>query len=252
MFKKFLSNKKRTMLLCAVLIFGVMLGVGAKILVTKAALKSIDFDVSEAQYLNMNDAVIENLTKGTDNSAAPVNYVNSVVNGEEPSVGMWLSPAGNSEVYLNIGEGYTNVGIGTTNPGAKLEINGALKFTETDSDAVFISEVTSDNDNDVILRVTMTDDNSDDERFEIYTDHYDGDTNDRVVHYFTAAGNAYHYGDMEIAGDLTVVDAFTISGVLTAESGIDTNYVTTDKIQKSNTGASIEFDASGNVVITIP
>ena len=95
-----------------------------------------------------------------------------------------------------------NVGIGISNPGAKLEINGDLKFTETDTDGVYFSEVTADNDNAVNLRLTLRDDNSDSERFSIYTDYWNGTASDRDVHYFTAAGNAYHYGNLDVGGDV--------------------------------------------------
>jgi hypothetical protein len=86
----------------------------------------------------------------------------------------------------------------------QLEIDGRLRFAENDGDYVWFSETTEDDNNDVTLRLTLRDDNSDKEKFEIYADFWDGEAKDRVVHDFTAAGNAYHYRDLHVGGDFTV------------------------------------------------
>lgn len=106
-----------------------------------------------------------------------------------------------------------NVGIGTANPQQKLEINGALRFSETDSDNAYFSEVTPDGDNKINIRLTLADDNSDDEKFEIFTDYWNGSASDRAVHYFTAAGNAYHYGKLGI-GTTAPNESLEINGGL--------------------------------------
>jgi len=122
MFKKIWESKKTTLMFCLVLIFGVMLGVGAKILVTKAALQEIKFEQAGG-VLNMQEGQITNLitpSSDDDYSVTNVNYVNSVANGTESGVGIWQSPIGDTNAYLRID--YANLGIGTTNPAEKLEV----------------------------------------------------------------------------------------------------------------------------------
>ncbi len=253
MFKKFLSNKKRTMLLCAVLIFGVMLGVGVKILVTKAALQEIKFEQANGT-LNMQQGQITNLLtppSNSDSSAANVNYVNGVANGTESGVGIWQSTTGD-DVYLNNNRPFYNVGIGTTVPGYKLDISDsgstAMIRIENNNAVREYTGLRFDRDGNAEKWFLGMDSTDDDLIFR--RDGSGTPSNDMVI---DTSGNVSILGSLNVGADLTVVDAFTIEGVLYAESDIEVGgNVTTNKVQKSDTGPSIEFDANNNVVITIP
>ena len=247
MFKKIFTNKKITLMLCAVLILGIMLGVGAKILVINAEVEDIEIFIKnsgEGRKIDMGTNPIIRLDVGdsSETNAANIGYVNSVANGNEAGVGIWQSDS--TDVYLNddISNPYYNVGIGTTNPNEKLEV---------------LDDV---NNADNVARIRITDVNQNPElqlQYGTGNNHwgiYNHQTNDDL-RFWNGSDLVIisQSGDMNIAGDLTVVDAFTINGVLYAGNDIEvTGSVTTDKIQKSDTGASIEFDDNGNVVITIP
>jgi len=108
-----------------------------------------------------------------------------------------------------------NIGTTAQTKAGTLILEQKLEFKETDSDHVWFYEGTPDNDNKVDLRIMLTDDRSDNEKFSIW-DRYWRDGSIREDHYFTAAGNAWHRGNLSVgghltAGGLTVQDNFTAS-----------------------------------------
>lgn len=103
-----------------------------------------------------------------------------------------------------------------------------LLFAETDSDVAWLSEATAPNDNLIDVRLTLGDDKSDQERFSIYAGSLCCGLTEESMHWFTAAGNAYHKaaltvgGAASVGGNLTVTGDLTVSGTITGQAAADT------------------------------
>ena len=96
-----------------------------------------------------------------------------------------------------------NIGTTAQTKAGDLILEQKLEFKETDNDHVWFYEGTPDNDNKVDLRIMLTDDRSDNEKFSIW-DRYWRDGSIREDHYFTAAGNAWHRGDLTVGAGIVL------------------------------------------------
>lgn len=95
-----------------------------------------------------------------------------------------------------------------------------LRFAATDSDVAWLSEATAPNDNLIDVRLTLGDDKSDQERFSIYAGALCCGLQEESMHWFTAAGNAFHKSNLQVGGAVSVGGSVTVTGDLTVSGSI--------------------------------
>ncbi len=215
-FKKIWENKKITLTLCTVLILGVVLGIGAKIIIVNAALDEIEFKDGGSGEILMKGGVIKNLGLGSESTnAANIGYVNGVANGTEPGIGIWQSPVDDINAYLRID--YANLGIGTTAPAQKLEVLDDVNH----ADNVARLRITDIHQNPELQLQYGTGNN----HWGIYNKDDDGLGSINSLRIWNnTVGDAIiisQTGDVNIVGDLMVVsDAFQVGSLFSTTGDI--------------------------------
>lgn len=121
--------------------------------------------------------------------------------------------------------------------------NAKLLFAETDSDVAWLSEATAPNDNLIDVRLTLGDDKSDQERFSIYAGSLCCGLQEESMHWFTAAGNAFHKNNLQVGGAVSVGGSVTVTGDLTVNGTITGQAAQSTIIPK---GKKLEFDGQDN------
>ena len=173
-----------------------------------------------------------------------------------------------------------SVGIGTTSASAKLHVTGGYIRVdgaavptpngnyltlggEANSIVLSFPRVGSSNDNafltvyqsgpnDYDLRLYIQDDQDDTERFSIWGGSCSnggcnqGTANAIVQHYFTAAGNAYHRGNLTVGGSVSVSAAVTASTVSASGS------ITSPTYYVSDTSTTLSKGSNNALRVTTP
>jgi hypothetical protein len=161
-------------------------------------------DGKRAMYLGYGDTTAKYLEAYLENG-----YDLSIRGGKvgigttDPQAPLHVVGGAQVDGALGVGGVITASGRIDANGGLTIGEGKQLKFAHNDNDSAFLSQVTGAGDNQIDIRLSLGDDKSDGERFSIYSGPNCCGLKEEDMHYFTAAGNAFHRGSLTVGGSLT-------------------------------------------------